>query len=84
MIIAPSGSRINPSWFTLGVSRGIESQNSTAFMRATVLALDVLIYTPALLMFVRVWQANRSKKTQVFISLWVKLLENNISFRIWP
>lgn len=65
ILTASSGSRINSSWFTLDVSRGIESRDSTVFMRATVLALDALVYIPALLMFVRVWQATRSKKTQV-------------------
>ena len=61
----PSGSRINPTWFTLGSSRGIETPNSTVFMRSSVLVLDALIYIPALLMFTKIWQGNRSKRTQV-------------------
>jgi hypothetical protein len=34
-------------------------------MRATVLALDGLIYVPALFMFVRTWLGSRSRRTQV-------------------
>jgi ALG6, ALG8 glycosyltransferase family len=60
-----SGSRINPTWFALDSSRGIETPDSAIFMRSTVLVLDALIYIPALLMFTRTWQATRSKRTQV-------------------
>ena|ERR1700729_1600231 len=62
-----SGSHINPTWFALDSSRGIETQDSTVFMRSTVLLLDALIYIPALLMFARTWQGTRSKRTQVHI-----------------
>lgn len=34
-------------------------------MRSSVLVLDALIYIPALLMFTKIWQGNRSKRTQV-------------------
>lgn len=60
-----SGSRLNPSWFALDSSRGIETPESKAFMRATVLVLDALIYIPALVMFVKAWQGTRSLRTQV-------------------
>ena len=60
-----SGSRIDPSWLTLDSSRGIETQGSKNFMRFTVLLLDLLIYVPAVLYFVKVWLRNRSPKTQV-------------------
>ncbi|KAG1844658.1 glycosyltransferase family 57 protein [Suillus subalutaceus] len=42
------GSLIEPSWFTLQTSRGMETGGSKLFMRATVLVLDLLIYIPAL------------------------------------
>jgi alpha-1,3-glucosyltransferase len=75
-----SGSRINPSWFALDSSRGIESADSKVFMRATVLALDSLIYIPALLMFVRTWQNTRSKRTQVhFFCVEWRMKRNNVT-----
>ncbi|KAI0315804.1 glucosyltransferase [Amylostereum chailletii] len=58
------GSIIDPTWFALDQSRGIETQGSKLFMRSTVLVLDFLIYIPALWMFVRIWHAGRSKRTQ--------------------
>ncbi|KAJ8474521.1 hypothetical protein ONZ45_g15921 [Pleurotus djamor] len=45
------GSWLDPSWFALDKSRGIETSGSKVYMRATVVALDLLIYVPALLMF---------------------------------
>ncbi|KAG6884958.1 hypothetical protein C0993_007073 [Termitomyces sp. T159_Od127] len=59
-----SGSWIEPSWFALGSSRGIETQGSRVFMRMTVIALDLLVYIPALVMFAQRWQGTRSKRTQ--------------------
>ncbi|KAI0917254.1 hypothetical protein AcW1_010352 [Taiwanofungus camphoratus] len=58
------GSWMEPSWFTLDTSRGLESPSSKTYMRSTVLAFDTLIYVPALVMFVRTWQASRSARTQ--------------------
>ncbi|KAF7314320.1 Glycosyltransferase family 57 protein [Mycena kentingensis (nom. inval.)] len=55
---------IDPSWVALDESRGIETENSKVFMRSTVLFFDALVYVPALLMFTRAWQANRSKRAQ--------------------
>lgn len=60
-----SGSFINPSWFELGKSRGIETEESKIFMRSTVLVSDLLVYIPALIFFVHAWHNNRSKRTQV-------------------
>lgn len=34
-------------------------------MRSTVIALDALVYVPALISFSRTWQGTRSKRTQV-------------------
>ncbi|KAG5635041.1 hypothetical protein H0H81_012625 [Sphagnurus paluster] len=58
------GSRIEPAWFALGTSRGIETPGSKFYMRTTVLVLDALVYVPALLMFAATWQGTRSKRTQ--------------------
>ncbi|KAI0670836.1 glucosyltransferase [Trametes maxima] len=58
------GSWINSSWFALDDSRGIETPGSKVFMRVSVLALDALIYIPALIMFTRVWQGSRSSRRQ--------------------
>ncbi|KAK2465327.1 hypothetical protein APHAL10511_002681 [Amanita phalloides] len=58
------GSWIEPSWFALDKSRGIETEGSKVFMRSTVLFLDMLIYVPALVMFTSTWQGTRSTRTQ--------------------
>ncbi|TBU44475.1 glucosyltransferase [Dichomitus squalens] len=58
------GSWIDPSWVALDDSRGVETPGSKVFMRSSVLALDTLIYVPALFMFTRVWQGTRSSRTQ--------------------
>ncbi|KAH8104721.1 glycosyltransferase family 57 protein [Cristinia sonorae] len=57
------GSWIDPTWFALEQSRGIETSSSKIFMRSTVLFFD-LIYVIALVMFTRVWQGGRSSRTQ--------------------
>jgi hypothetical protein len=62
------GSFLEPSWFALNDSRGIETPMNKVFMRATVLVSDYLIYVPALWAFTRVWLASRSKRTQVSVS----------------
>lgn len=58
------GSRLNPTWFALDTSRGIETPTSKVYMRFTVLLFDALIYVPALLVFVRTWLSNRTSRTQ--------------------
>ncbi|GJE98268.1 glycosyltransferase family 57 protein [Phanerochaete sordida] len=58
------GAWVDPSWFALDHSRGIETPASKIYMRATVLACDTLIYVPAIVFFVQSWQGNRSSKTQ--------------------
>ncbi|KAF5360802.1 hypothetical protein D9756_004908 [Leucocoprinus leucothites] len=55
---------INPTWVALDKSRGIETEASKVFMRATVVVWDILVYVPALVMFVKIWQGNRSGRTQ--------------------
>lgn len=59
-----SGTWINPTWFVLDESRGIETAGSKLFMRSSVIAFD-LIYVCAVIMFARVCQTSRSAKTQV-------------------
>ncbi|KAI6140592.1 glycosyltransferase family 57 protein [Pisolithus tinctorius] len=58
------GSLIDPSWFAFEESRGIETYNSKLFMRSTVVALDILVYVPALYAFTRIWHRSRSLRTQ--------------------
>ena len=59
-----SGSWIEPSWFALDASRGIETDGSKVYMRTTVLICD-LLYIWAVIMFARTIQATRSTRTQV-------------------
>ncbi|RDB17831.1 Dolichyl pyrophosphate Man9GlcNAc2 alpha-1,3-glucosyltransferase [Hypsizygus marmoreus] len=63
------GSWIDPAWFALDTSRGIETEGSKVFMRTTVVVCDALVYVPALLMFARTWQGTRSKRTQSLVLL---------------
>lgn len=63
-----SGSWIDPQWFALDTSRGIETPMSKLFMRSTVILSDYAIYIPAAWLFTRVWLAGRSRRTQVFLS----------------
>ncbi|KIJ15057.1 glycosyltransferase family 57 protein [Paxillus involutus ATCC 200175] len=58
------GSWIDPSWFALETSRGIETPGNKLFMRATVLVLDALVFVPALYAFTRTWLSTRSSRTQ--------------------
>ena len=62
-----SGSFIDPSWFALDASRGIETPSSKLFMRSTVILSDYAIYVPAVWLFTRVWHSGRSRRTQVWI-----------------
>ena len=47
------GALIDPSWFALYSSRGLEDPTLKIFMRATVLVSEYLIYIPAVVIFVR-------------------------------
>ncbi|KAL0570030.1 Glucosyltransferase-like protein [Marasmius crinis-equi] len=58
------GSWIQPSWFALGASRGIETPGSKLYMRLTVIIWDLLVYVPALHVFKSRWLGTRSKRTQ--------------------
>ena len=67
-----SGSFIDPSWFALDTSRGIETTTSKLFMRSTVILSDYAIYVPAAWLFTRVWHSGRSRRTQVFLDAFLK------------
>lgn len=58
------GAWLDPNWFALDNSRGIETNGSKVYMRATVFTCDMLVFVPAALLFVHTWQKNRSTKTQ--------------------
>ncbi|PUU84329.1 glycosyl transferase [Tuber borchii] len=57
------GGMINPDWFALFESRGLDDVALKTFMRATALASELLTYVPAVVIFVRVFgrQADLSK-----------------------
>jgi alpha-1,3-glucosyltransferase len=52
-ILGTIGGFINPSWFTLYTSRGMEDPTLKVFMRATVIISEYLVYIPAAVIFVR-------------------------------
>uniref|UniRef100_A0A8H7K636 Alpha-1,3-glucosyltransferase n=1 Tax=Bionectria ochroleuca TaxID=29856 RepID=A0A8H7K636_BIOOC len=52
-LLGKVGALINPDWFALYTSRGIEDPNLKVFMRATVFISEYLTYAPAAIVFVR-------------------------------
>lgn len=52
------GSKINPAWFALDESRGLESAESKLFMRSTVVVSELLIYIPAVFAFCQTLYGN--------------------------
>ncbi|CAG9990207.1 unnamed protein product [Clonostachys byssicola] len=52
-VLGKVGALINPDWFALYTSRGIEDPNLKVFMRATVFISEYLTYAPAAIVFVR-------------------------------
>ncbi|KAK0107420.1 Glucosyltransferase-like protein [Cadophora gregata f. sp. sojae] len=52
-LLGKIGGFINPSWFALHTSRGLEDPSLKIFMRATVIVSEYLIYIPAAVIFVR-------------------------------
>jgi len=63
-----SGGAINPDWFALFESRGLDDITLKTFMRATALASELLTYVPAVVFFVRAFgrQADLSKYDKVW------------------
>ncbi|ROT37274.1 family 57 glycosyltransferase [Sodiomyces alkalinus F11] len=47
------GALVNPDWFALYTSRGLEDPTLKIFMRATAMVSEYLIYIPATVIFVR-------------------------------
>lgn len=58
------GSLIDPSWFALGTSRGLETPSSKLFMRMTVLVSDLLIYIPSLILFTRTFLPSPARSSR--------------------
>ena len=52
-LLGKIGELINPAWFALHTSRGLEDPTLKVFMRATVIVSEYLIYIPAAVIFVR-------------------------------
>ncbi|KAL3417484.1 ALG8 glycosyltransferase family ALG6 [Phlyctema vagabunda] len=52
-LLGKIGAIIDPSWFALYTSRGIEDPSLKIFMRATVIVSDYFVYIPAAVIFVR-------------------------------
>ncbi|KUJ11343.1 glycosyltransferase family 57 protein [Mollisia scopiformis] len=52
-VLGKVGALIDPSWFTLHTSRGLDDPILKVFMRATVIISEYLIYIPAAVIFVR-------------------------------
>jgi alpha-1,3-glucosyltransferase len=50
---SPSGSAINPGWFALHESRGLDDPSLKVYMRATVFFSEYLLYVPAIVIFLR-------------------------------
>jgi hypothetical protein len=51
-LTSSSGTSINPSWFELKTSRGLDDPLLKVFMRATVLASEYIFYVPAVMILV--------------------------------
>lgn len=70
LLLGKLGNLINPAWFELDASRGLESIELKSFMRFTVLLSEILIYIPAVLRFTR-WsgkQFNQSPIDQTIVA----------------
>lgn len=52
-LILLSGTLIDPLWFALHTSRGLETQLLKVYMRATVIVSEYLVYVPATIIFLR-------------------------------
>ncbi len=71
-----SGSLINPSWFALYKSRGLEDPQLKIYMRATVLVSEFLIFVPALVVLSRrLMRVHRVDQWESWIALAAILLQ---------
>ncbi|KAF2836521.1 glycosyltransferase family 57 protein [Patellaria atrata CBS 101060] len=62
-ILGKIGNFINPNWFALHTSRGIDDPTLKVFMRATVFVSEYLTYTPAVIIFLRRYTRLQSVNT---------------------
>jgi alpha-1,3-glucosyltransferase len=53
LLLGRLGAIINPKWFALYLSRGLDDSDLKVFMRATVMVSEYLIYIPAVVVCVR-------------------------------
>ncbi|EEQ85308.1 hypothetical protein RJZ56_001305 [Blastomyces dermatitidis] len=65
-LLGKFGSVIEPSWFALDDSRGIEGPLLKVYMRATVVVSEYLVYVPAVVIFLR--RYSRMQGTHVWAS----------------
>ncbi|OJD19806.1 hypothetical protein AJ78_00306 [Emergomyces pasteurianus Ep9510] len=65
-LLGKIGSMIDPSWFALDDSRGIEGPLLKVYMRATVIVSEYLVYIPAVVIFLR--RYSRLQGTHVWAS----------------
>lgn len=52
-ILGKLGSLINPDWFALDSSRGLESDDLKTYMRFTVILSEIIFYIPAVIYFAK-------------------------------
>lgn len=52
-LLGQVGSLINPAWFALHTSRGLDDPTLKVYMRATVIVSEYLVFIPAAVIFVR-------------------------------
>ncbi|KAK9241370.1 glycosyl transferase [Lipomyces kononenkoae] len=67
-LLGALGSKFEPSWFELVTSRGCEDINLKSYLRSTVLISELLIYIPAVSMFVR-WTVENQKLSPLHHSI---------------
>ncbi|QSS60281.1 glucosyltransferase [Histoplasma capsulatum] len=65
-LLGKFGSIIDPSWFVLDDSRGVEGPLLKVYMRATVVISEYLVYIPAVVIFLR--RYSRMQGTHVWAS----------------
>ncbi|CCH42702.1 alpha-1,3-glucosyltransferase [Wickerhamomyces ciferrii] len=63
-ILGKLGSLINPEWFVLDLSRGLENQELKSFMRFTVILSEIIIFIPAVFRFTR-WNGKHIKQSPI-------------------
>lgn len=64
-LIGNIGSFINPSWFALDKSRGIESDDIKTFMRLSAIVSELVVYVPACLQLVSLMGGKKAKLSRM-------------------